>query len=61
MRIDEREKEREQIYASLSDASLLRDGAAVIQAKSRLAALEAEIDRLIARWEELETIAAAEA
>jgi ATP-binding cassette subfamily F protein uup len=61
VRIDEREKEREQIYASLSDASLLRDGAAVIQAKSRLAALEAEIDRLIARWEELETIAAAEA
>jgi ATP-binding cassette subfamily F protein uup len=57
-RIDDSEKERERLYASLSDASFLRDGAAVSDAKARLAALEGEIEQLIARWEELETIAA---
>jgi ATP-binding cassette subfamily F protein uup len=57
-RIDDSEKERERLYVSLSDASFLRDGAAVVDAKARLAALEAEIEQLIARWEELETIAA---
>jgi ATP-binding cassette subfamily F protein uup len=57
-RIDESERERERIYASLSDASFLRDGAAVVDAQARLAALETEIEQLIVRWEELETIAA---
>jgi ATP-binding cassette subfamily F protein uup len=57
-RIDEAERERERIYASLSDVAFLRDGAAVVEAKARLAALETEIERLLARWEELETIAA---
>jgi ABC transport system ATP-binding/permease protein len=57
-RIDEKERERERIYASLSDSSLLRDGAAVVDAKARLAAVEIEINQLVARWEELETIAA---
>ncbi len=58
-RIEESERERERIYASLSDSSFLRDGAAVVDAKARLVALEAEIDQLIGRWEELETIASA--
>jgi ATP-binding cassette subfamily F protein uup len=56
--IDAREGERERVYASLSDPALLRDGAAVARAAARLAALEAEIMELTARWEALETIAA---
>ena len=59
-RIDETERERERIYASLSDTAFLRDGVAVIEANARLASLERELEQLIARWEELETIAAAE-
>ena len=55
--IDARERERETVYASLADPALLRDGAAVVEAQGRLAALSAEIESLIARWEELETIA----
>ena len=39
-RIDALEREREQLYASLADPALLRDGAAVVAAKARLAALE---------------------
>ena len=57
-RIDAKEREREQVYLSLSDPALLRDGAAVADARARLAALEVEIGVLTARWEELETIAA---
>jgi ATP-binding cassette subfamily F protein uup len=57
-RIDASEKERERIYVSLSDTSFLRDGAAVTDAKSRLSSLETEIEQLVKRWEELETIAA---
>jgi ATP-binding cassette subfamily F protein uup len=56
--IDERERERESVYASLADPALLRDGGAVMEVQGRLAALSAEIEALIARWEELETIAA---
>ena len=56
--IDAREREREAVYASLADPALLRDGSAVVEANARLAALSSEIDRLIARWEALETIAA---
>jgi ABC transport system ATP-binding/permease protein len=55
--IDARERERETVYASLSDPALLRDGGAVIAAQGRLAELSAELEALIARWEELETIA----
>jgi ATP-binding cassette subfamily F protein uup len=55
--IDAREREREAVYASLADPALLRDGSAVVEAQGRLAALSAEIELLIARWEELETIA----
>jgi len=56
--IDARERERESVYASLADPALLRDGSAVVEAQGRLATLSAEIESLIARWEELETIAA---
>ena len=56
--IDAKEREREQVYLSLADPALLRDGAAVADARARLAALEVEIGALTARWEALETIAA---
>jgi ATP-binding cassette subfamily F protein uup len=58
--IDARERERESVYASLSDPAVLRDGSAVLDARERLDRLSAEIEALVARWEELETIAAAE-
>jgi ABC transport system ATP-binding/permease protein len=57
-RIDALEREREQLYASLSDPALLRDGSAVADVRARLAALDAEITRATQRWEALETIAA---
>jgi ATP-binding cassette subfamily F protein uup len=57
-RIDARERDREQLYLSLSDPALLRDGAAVTEARTRLAAIEAEIAAMTERWEALETIAA---
>jgi ATP-binding cassette subfamily F protein uup len=57
-RIDELEREREGLYASLADPALLRDGAAVVEARSRLEALDAEISGAMNRWEELETLAA---
>jgi ATP-binding cassette subfamily F protein uup len=58
--IDAKERQRETLYASLSDPALLRDGVAVADARARLAATEGEIGVLTARWEELETIAAEE-
>lgn len=57
-RIDAAEKEREAIYASLADTAFVRDGVAVATAKQRLLALDAEIPALVARWEELEMVAA---
>jgi ATP-binding cassette subfamily F protein uup len=57
-RIDALERDREQLYATLADPAVLRDGAAVVDAKARLAELDAELDELMARWESLETIAA---
>jgi ATP-binding cassette subfamily F protein uup len=56
-RIDAAEREREGLFASLADPALLRDGAAVADAKARLAALEGEIGAMIERWEALETLA----
>ena len=56
--IDALEREREDVYASLADPTLLRNGAATVAAKTRLAAIESEIELRISRWEELETIAA---
>jgi ABC transport system ATP-binding/permease protein len=57
--IDAREREREAVYASLADPALLRDGSAITEAQRKLTALSTEIESLVARWEELETIAAA--
>ncbi len=57
-RIDSLEGEREDLYLTLADPELLRDGTAVIVARARIAALETEIEELTARWEALETIAA---
>jgi ATP-binding cassette subfamily F protein uup len=56
--IDALERERESAYASLADPALLRDGAAISVAKTRIATIEASIAKQLARWEELETIAA---
>jgi ATP-binding cassette subfamily F protein uup len=56
--IDALERERDLLYASLADPAVLRDGIASASAKARLAELESEISRRLARWEELETIAA---
>jgi ABC transport system ATP-binding/permease protein len=55
--IDALERERDAIYASLGESAVLRDGSAVVAAKSRLVALDEEIAALVHRWEELETIA----
>jgi hypothetical protein len=52
------EREREAVYASLSDPVLLRDGAAMAVARARIADLDTEISVLTARWEALETLAA---
>ena len=57
-RIDALEREREQLYATLTDPAVLRNGGAVADARGRLGALEVEIADLTARWELLETIAA---
>ena len=57
-RIDALERDREALYGSLGDPAVLRDGSAVVAAKSRLAAIEGEIAALMARWEALEAIAA---
>jgi ABC transport system ATP-binding/permease protein len=56
--IDALERERDIVYASLANPAVLRDGAATASAKARLAELESEMARRLARWEELETIAA---
>ena len=59
-RIDELERERTDAYASLADLALVRDGAAMAQARSRLAALEEELAAAVARWEALETLSGGE-
>jgi hypothetical protein len=46
------------VYASLADPLVLRDGTAAAAAKTRLGEIESEIAQRLARWEELETIAA---
>jgi ATP-binding cassette subfamily F protein uup len=56
--IDALERERDAVYASLTDPAVLRDGGAVAAAKARLGAIESEIVQRLARWEEHETIAA---
>jgi ABC transport system ATP-binding/permease protein len=56
--IDALEQERDAVYASLADPLVLRDGTAAAAAKTRLGEIESEIAQRLARWEELETIAA---
>lgn len=56
-RIETAEGERDACYLKLSDPQLLRDGTAVVEVQAKLAALEAAITELMARWEELESIA----
>jgi ATP-binding cassette subfamily F protein uup len=56
-RIDALETERDQLVASMSDATMFRDGATVAAVKSRLTAIEEELVNCLERWEELETIA----
>jgi len=54
------EQRREQVYLSLSDPVLLRDGATMAEARARLATIEEEIAQAMQRWEALETIALGE-
>jgi len=56
--IDACEQERVVLYAQLADPAFLRDGAAVAKAKVRLAAIDTDVARLMARWEALEAVAA---
>ncbi|MBL0939569.1 MAG: ATP-binding cassette domain-containing protein [Gemmatimonadaceae bacterium] len=58
-RIAEAEAEREAVFAQLADPAVLRDGARVVALQASLADLDARIPELMARWEELETIASA--
>ena len=57
-RIDALEREREQLYAIFADPALVRDSAAMADARTRLAVLEVEIAEATTRWEALETIVA---
>ena len=56
-RIDAMEREREQLYAQLSDPALLRNPTALADARTRLATLDTGLAALVARWEELELVA----
>jgi ABC transport system ATP-binding/permease protein len=56
--IDALERERDAVYVSLADPAVLRDGVAAAAAKARLGEIEVEITQRLARWEELETLAA---
>ena len=53
--IDQRERERQNIYASLSATAVARDGAALADTAARLAAIDIELESMVARWEELAT------
>jgi ATP-binding cassette subfamily F protein uup len=55
--IDAAERERERLFAALSDPAVLRDGAVVVETRARLAEVDVELAALLARWEALETIA----
>jgi ATP-binding cassette subfamily F protein uup len=57
-RIDRLEQERDGIYASLGDLEFLKNGAATAGAKARLATITTDLATAMARWEELERIAA---
>jgi ATP-binding cassette subfamily F protein uup len=57
-RIATTEAVRDTLFAQMADPVVLRDGARVMGLQAELASREAEIEVLMARWEELETIAA---
>lgn len=57
-RISAAEEERATLFGQLADPVVLRDGARVVALQARAAALETELEAMMARWEELETIAA---
>jgi ATP-binding cassette subfamily F protein uup len=57
-RISEAEEERAALFGQLADPAVLRDGARVVALQARVAELDAQLDAMMARWEELETIAA---
>jgi ABC transport system ATP-binding/permease protein len=56
--IDTLEHERNELYVTLADPTLLRDGASVAAVRTRLAAIDQEILVMTERWEVLETIRA---
>ena len=56
-RIDALEREREELYLTLTSSAALRNGAAAAQARTRLGELELSIAELTDRWETLETLA----
>jgi ATP-binding cassette subfamily F protein uup len=56
-RIASAEGERETALALLADPAVLRDGPRVIAVQAQVAVLDAQLEQLMARWEELETIA----
>jgi len=56
--IDAKEEEREVVLASLADPAVLRDGPAALAAHERLTLVDRQLAELLARWEQLETIAA---
>jgi ATP-binding cassette subfamily F protein uup len=55
-RIEAAERERTELFRSLSDPVFLRNGAAVGAAKAKVEAFGLEIAALTARWEELESM-----
>ncbi|MDX2057851.1 MAG: ATP-binding cassette domain-containing protein, partial [Gemmatimonadales bacterium] len=57
-RIDALERERDAVFANLADPAFLRDGTAVARAKARLTEIDRTHADAVARWEELETLAA---
>lgn len=59
-RIDALELERDSLYTRLADPAVVRDPAAMLAANMRLGELGRELEIATARWEELETIAAAQ-
>jgi len=57
-RIAALETERDELLAQLADPAVFRDGERVLTINATLAALEEALLTAMARWEELETIAA---
>ena len=54
-RIEALERERDALYQSVADPAFARDGEKMADAKSRLAAIAAELAAAETRWEDLES------